>query len=967
MSSSSEREGMRSPARAMALLICFRAPHRVRRVRPSDSCRSHRPRSETSVSSASLLACPGENTIADYLRGSLAPEAMARMEEHLDGCAECRWLVAELARPCSSSAGAPTEVMSTEPRGSDEAPLTRGTAVGRYLIVERIGAGGMGIVYAAYDPELDRKIAIKLLRSAGDLQVRLLREARSVARLSHPNVIAVFDVGLYDDRVFLAMELLSGGTLRSWSREGKRSWKECLAQFIKAGRGLEAAHSAGVIHRDFKPDNVLVDANGRVCVTDFGLARSVLSEERTPPLPVAPASTDETLTREGALVGTPAYMAPEQIRGEPADARTDLFTFCVALYESLYGQRPFAGGSLRETLEEMKAGRIRPPPKGTKVPSRLARILFRGLSFEPGERFQSLDALLDELERFSSPSSRRWLVAAALVASASIGLAGWVAIERRRHLCQGSEQLLAGVWDPPSKSAIQQAFRAVQRRGAEDAFAPLEKVLDSYASAWVAGRTEACQATRVRGEQSEQTLELRMLCFDRRLKELKALARRLREADQKTVESAIPASYGLTNLSACSEAEAVAAGAWLPSEPSLAESVAQLRLRLADARVLRLTGNLAGAKEQAAKVVDQARVLGFRPLLAEALRFYGHVLYNSFDVANAERVLHEGVAVADALHYDEVSAQAWIELVWCAGLKTDADRAEEIAQHARAAIERMGGNKRLEADLENAMGSVALRLGRPPAEGLAHFQRARALAQEVEGERSPTAIRALHNMATALDYAERDAESVDVGLEALKLVEKVYGPQSATWAVYAGNVAHALRKLDRLDEALDFARRALTLVERTNGENHPEGLLARLNIGEILLRQGKASEALAMFERSRAIMESAPSKYRDWLAEAESGIGRSHLDMGASQAAIDWLERSLKTLEAGPSDPRDFVTVRFALARALWESKRDLRRALALAAKARENALEIGGPAKADAEEIERWLGERGGRKPAGK
>src|SRR5499433_3409514 len=312
----------------------------------------------------------------------------------------------------------PSEDGATEP--SVDAPgeqLQPGCPLGRYVVRERLGTGGMGIVYEAYDPELNRKIAIKLMRpgasesmSASEGRVRLMREAQAMAQLSHPNVIAVYDVGTFGDQVFIAMEYVEGSTLTQWLAEHKRPWREIVNMFVQTGRGLAAAHAAGILHRDFKPDNVLVGKDGRPRVLDFGLARALFGE------PEKRAHSDENderakldasspsilallglaLTQTGRLMGTPAYMAPEQLMGQPADHRTDQYSFCVALYQALYGELPFKAQNVETLVREVTQGK---PPEAvsSQVPSRLRRVVLRGLLPEPADRFPSMDALLDEL------------------------------------------------------------------------------------------------------------------------------------------------------------------------------------------------------------------------------------------------------------------------------------------------------------------------------------------------------------------------------------------------------------------------------------------------------------------------------------------------------------------------------------------------------------------------------------------
>jgi anti-sigma factor RsiW len=351
--------------------------------------------------------CPDENELMKSLHGLLTPNSRAELERHLDQCDRCRSLVATVVR---------VSVKPEDELASDEEPtptsLPRGTNLGRYVLLDFIGRGGMAMVYAAFDPELDRKVAVKLLRTdlrgaPAELRASLLREAQSMAQLTHPHVIAVYDVGTFNDQVFLAMEFIRGRDLRAWLSEARRSWTEILEIFLKAGEGLRAAHDSGLVHRDFKPDNVLVGHEGQVRVTDFGLAH------RLPPpggedsaSKTAPPALDRSV-----LAGTPLYIAPEQWRGEVADARSDQFSFCVSLYEAVYSARPYPGKT-----SATYGGVVPPPPKGSAVPGWVRRVLVKGLSLKPEDRHASMHDLLGALSRgLNARKYRAWVGAAALI------------------------------------------------------------------------------------------------------------------------------------------------------------------------------------------------------------------------------------------------------------------------------------------------------------------------------------------------------------------------------------------------------------------------------------------------------------------------------------------------------------------------------------------------------------------------
>jgi serine/threonine protein kinase len=392
-------------------------------------------------------------------------------------------------------------------------PLRRGATVGRYIVIDRAGEGGMGVVYKAYDPELERAVALKLLHSGpreGDdaerRRARLVREARALARLSHPNVIAVHDVGTFDGDVFIATEFVEGAPLKSWLLTAKPSVEEILRVMTAAGEGLAAAHRSALVHRDFKPGNLLVGNDGRARVLDFGLARADVDAamgadaemhadagaETSAPSP----STDAPLTRAGQVLGTPRYMAPEQHLGRELDARSDQFSFCATLYEALYGEPPFDPGG-DDYRTNVTAGRLRAVPADARVPRRLRQILARGLAVNPQDRWPSMDALLAELRRDPVATRRREIVlAVSVIAAAAVAALAIGATRRTAPVCPAGVERLAGVWDTDRKHAVAGAFAATGAAGSTDAYARVERSLDDYASRWTAMRTDACMATR---------------------------------------------------------------------------------------------------------------------------------------------------------------------------------------------------------------------------------------------------------------------------------------------------------------------------------------------------------------------------------------------------------------------------------------------------------------------------------------
>ena len=369
--------------------------------------------------------------------------------------------------------------ISGDPRGS-----LIGHFIGRFMVVKKLGEGGMGQVYAAYDNDLDRKIAIKLLRSnyqSGTAMARLMREAQGLARLSHPNVVQVHEVGQHEGAVFIAMEYVEGTTLRDHLIDTpdtpERNWRDKLATLVQAGHGLAAAHKQNLVHRDFKPDNVIVAKDGRVRVLDFGLVRDLRPDK----MPEAPSGSDSThsglevqspadrhLTRTGAIMGTPAYMALEQLEGKHADALTDQFSFCVVVFEALYGERPFRGETGAAVAARMYAGEILPRPPKTEIPRRVHDAIVRGLAAKPSERWPDMQALLAELEASLELRKRGWLwvglgATAALVTLVVIGtpLIRDALADRDERIAEQGEDLEARALE------LEAAAAELERRNAE--------------------------------------------------------------------------------------------------------------------------------------------------------------------------------------------------------------------------------------------------------------------------------------------------------------------------------------------------------------------------------------------------------------------------------------------------------------------------------------------------------------------
>ncbi|WP_224243203.1 tetratricopeptide repeat protein [Hyalangium gracile] len=886
--------------------------------------------------------CPDENELLEWEQGRLSVDAEARLEAHLDQCAACCAVVAGL-KGQAALGDEPLESLSPGPG----APPHAGARVGRYVLLRRVGEGGMGVVFAAYDPDLDREVALKLLKPGAVTDAgaggRLVREAQALARLSHPNVVIVHDVGLDGDTVFLAMELVRGRTLRHWLAEAPRPWREVLARFLQAGRGLAAAHAVGLVHSDFKPDNVLLGDDGQVRVTDFGLALRLPTE----PLP-GEGSTSESSpwgedTLAGVRQGTPAYMSPEQWRGQRADARSDQFSFCVALYEALFGQRPFAGATAGERARALREGRVTPPPPGSAVPGAVRDALLRGLALEPNSRHLSMDALLARLESGSRVRRWRWAaaaLAAGVVASTALGFA--LARGDATRVCTGLEARLEGTWDTARRARLEQRFRQGALSSPGDTFESTVRALDAYAQALVAQERQSCEDTRVRQAQSERLMDLRAACLDGRRQALRVLVELLETGEREALTRAPEAARQLPSLAACADRDALARVDPLPQAPEARRQLAALSQELDGLRVQGAAGFHARALPRLEEVVAELRGLGHRPTLARALLLLGELRGTAGSFAPAREVLEEAVRVAEAGHDDETAAHAWNRLLYTEtegmGLVKEAER---TARMAEAALERLGPEASLElaAELHRVRSSLSYKQGEY-ARALADASQALALLERARGPRDVALADMLIGMGLALNALGRYAEAERHHGRALALVETVYGLEHPLRAAHLNNVATALRLQGKVAEAVARYGEALALGERLLGAEHSSTSMIRVNLGDALARQGQLAEALPHYERALASLRKAgdggrlrvanvllslgnaqvdlgqhgqaEASYREALAIQEAQLGPRHPDVALSRNNLGWVAMDAGRLEE--------ARAHFEAARALWEA-----------------------------------------------
>ncbi len=774
--------------------------------------------------------------------------------------------------------------------------------IGRYTVLDKLGQGGMGIVYAAFDSELDRRVAIKLLRAhsvGAQGEARLLREAKAMARVAHPNVISVIEVGRHEGSTYVVMEYLRGRTLNDWLADSP-GWRAALAVYVQAGRGLAAAHRAGVIHRDFKPHNVMmieggVD-DGRVKVLDFGLARADAdASARGEPGAPAGAGALEALTRTGALVGTPLYMAPEQYAGMDADERSDQYSFAVSLYEALFGERPYTAESLDELARVIQAG-AQPRPSARDVPPWLRRVVLRGLERDPAARHGSMDDLVAALEADPSARRRRLVVGVGLVAGTFATAWALARVDAETSTpCEGPEFRLDGIWDEHRAGALQEAFAASSRAYALDTAARARSRLDDYAVDWSEMRREAC-VSHQRGVQSAATLDLRMRCLERRRAGLSALVELLLEADEATITKAVEATTKLDRLARCADVDALSAARPLPADPERAAAVLASRRALTRARVLESAGRYEEALQVATGEQTTAATLDYPPLTTEAALVVGVSHQGLFHGDEADRALSAAFSSGIIARADRFATEALARRLFVRGvILSDPTRALADEELAVALTERLA-----DGDLQwlalNNLGAVLIGEGEGArARARSLFQRARAL------EDGPSELERAYTLANlGVLEAEGGARAAAVAAfgEARVEFERALGPHHPLLAQILTNEAIALSKHGQRQRARQRHERAVKIYEGAGMGDNAVVVQPLVMSSALALRRRHYDEARALAERAREVAEDEKTGYplarahaRAAEAEALFGVGR----VDESRAAFESLTRFIES------------------------------------------------------------------------
>ncbi|MCX4241964.1 serine/threonine-protein kinase [Paraliomyxa miuraensis] len=794
--------------------------------------------------------------------------------------------------------GSAERVVTQAGQRAGRSTLPTGAVLGRYRVLGVLGRGGMGVVLRARDEVIGRTVALKVLHTEADRQaLRLRREAQAMAQLSHPNIVQVYEVGKAEGHWFIAMELVEGQTLSRW-QQGDHGWRERLAVYLRAGEGLAAAHAAGLVHRDFKPDNCIVDRSGRPRVLDFGLVRGPVSSFGDESLESHPGldPAQVLLTQTGAVMGTAAYMSLEQLGGRTVDARSDQFSFCVALYESLYGERPFVGDTVGRLTIALMNAELRPPPAGTRVPPRVRSIVLRGLALDPGQRWPTMDALLAELRQVVRPRrSGAWLAAAA--AGVVVVAGSWLLWPKAEVVqCQDARAQLAGTWDDERRGALEAAILGTDLPYAADASARISSQLDAHATAWIEAHVRACEATHVHRVQDPQILDLRMHCLMERRTELREAVGVLLEASPQRVRQGVALVSGLARPSRCDDVAALRAVQSLPDEPAEAERVRALREQLALISSLSAIEEHVDALARAEVVAEQAEALGYLPLVAEALYQRGQLYSAGGHYAEAEADLDRAYLIAVEQGDDRLAVRAVGRLIHVVGhQRADHERGLWWSKTGLALAERLGSDPDVMADLLGNTGSVLADQGKLD-EALDHYRRSLALEEDAGGQ--PLAIaRILVSTGGVLSEQGELDQALDEFRQALSMSEQVLGPWHPKVAAVLNNIGTVLGDQGKHQEALESYRRALTIWEQVYGPDHPHVGSVLANLSTALIAQGQTDEALADLERAFGIWERTLGPTHPQVGQLHVNIAQALRFQGRDQQAYERLRQGLAILE----------------------------------------------------------------------
>ncbi len=927
------------------------------------------------------MPCPPQRDLLALQNAEGSVEFLNQLTSHVRGCHHCQAHLESFVDPLAQGSAAIDRTTldwalidsAAETLGqinNDSVPvatpthpvLSSGGRIGRLRIRKMLGQGSFGTVVLAYDPELARQVAVKVLRadvfaseSGQEAQKRLLREARAMAQISHPNVVGVHDIGTIGGQVFVSMEYVKGSNLRQWLAAQDRSASDIIELFIGAANGLAAAHAQGLIHRDFKPANVLVSTEGVAQVADFGLvtvANTTLAQHSENAIP-ALGVVDVMLTGAGTVVGTALYMSPEQHQRGLVDAASDQFSFCVALYEALYNQRPFAGSTLGELREHVLAGKVCPPPVNSKVPSWILPILRRGLATEPSKRHPSMTALAEALTGPVPPKRRGQrglqLVGVSLLAAVIAATVVWSLLRSGNQPCEAAGGRAVAMWTPSVQAQLNASFTDASRASS---FAPFAKLIGDYANDWQAMSRQSCRATHVNHEQSETILDKRTICLDNQLNYVSELLKNLlKQPTAGAVDSALVAAATLPLLADCADIQRLTDRQPLPFDPRAREAVVEFNKRIAEARALNAIGSIKAAHQLATTALS--RPIDHDQSLARAHQLIGVLDVDIGDLAAAQKHIGLAVEYASAAGDDILVGKAWQKQVDLESSERDHhSRAIELGTLARLAFVRGNASAMRFASLRVTIASVLIRQGKVDdglaalrevgpvfskfaqplenadywliygnalvakanyADAVEIYNKGLASLEETLGRDHIRLLPLLNNLSVAEKNVGNLKEAEQHLLHSRAIIEHNFGDSHRDLVTVLANLGNIQRKLGDRDSARKSLKRAIELAQKGN-EPHPEMTTAMTNLAIVSIEEKQYATATEMFTQ---VLDASRSKFEPGhprIAIAIHNVGESLLyEEKYEEANVRLLEAKAAKAQAFGTDHPTYASTLFSL------------------------------------------------------
>ena len=943
-------------------------------------------------------ACLDENELLAYCSGELSDADLMAIDEHLQTCSACL----EVVRALNSKNA--TDVASAEASSSRRVQR----ALANYVILDELGAGGMGCVFVAYDKALDRRVALKLMNRQGRMgSARIRREAQAMARLSHPNVVTVYSVhALSDDDVAISMEYVQGRSLRDrLASKPRMGWATVRDIFTQAANGLAAAHDAGLVHRDFKPGNLLVDKGGRAKIIDFGLAyasdqprTSSVGEDGEPR-----SEWTTSLTQTGSQIGTPAYMAPEQVSRGSVDSRTDQFAFCLCLFEAIYGQRAFPADTVESLKEKLSDGEWSLPPRPPDVPRSVETLLRRGLAVDPAARFASMRDVAVELERAtaSPPWYRSQRVAVSVVAALGTVALAVVLVARSAPTCAAPEDAFSDVWGPEAQTELRARFRSAGMGPDEGIWARVASRLEAFKSSWLALHVAVCEASQIRGEQTRFEHAVQSACLQEQKGQFQTLVHTLFAGSPEVLERAVDMVAGLS-VRRCEDASSLLSMP-LPEDSGLVDEVHQIRRKLNNLEIAYSAASYQEGLKTSRQLFKEAEATRYSPIIVEARYWNGRFLAAVQDYARAVDVFEETYGTALELRHFDVAADASREAAEVIGLyqgelenahpwsvtaqalarlRDPGGLRDARALQVRGMLAALGGEtedaKRSLRKAEGLLRSyyrgahpqtlrvtsnqgVACLAAGQFEEALQHFARSLALSSEVYGTRHKRLSRTYYNIGLTNYYRAREVH-IRGELRRAKMssprdveVGRVRGD--------SGTVNDGEDVVHLLNIAEQNLAQARGLVETGAGEGHDfvAGIVLAATASVELLR-GQRRIAERRFDRSLEVLRRTLGDAHPFLSMAYLGLGDVALQADRLPDAIRYLEKSIEISGSGRNGLASVAMAEFLLARALLQDGK-AGRAQTIAKRASDHFAKQGW--STDASYVQTWLRQVGLQKTA--